>query len=60
MWASLFVLVPGKSIQYIYFAYYFRITPRALLGTVALTVVFIILARLVWRWGLKNYSGASA
>jgi len=37
-----------------------RLTPLVLLGTVALTVFFAILARSVWRRGLKNYSGASA
>jgi len=37
-----------------------RLTPLTLLGTLALTVFFIILARLIWRLGLRNYSGASA
>ena len=37
-----------------------RLTPLVLLGTIALTVFFTIIARLVWRRGLKNYSGASA
>jgi ABC-2 type transport system permease protein len=37
-----------------------RLTPLILLGTFALTALFVVLARLIWRWGLKNYSGASA
>jgi ABC-2 type transport system permease protein len=37
-----------------------RLTPLILAGTFVLTVVFIILARAIWRRGLKNYSGASA
>jgi len=37
-----------------------RLTPLTLLGTLALTVFFIILARFIWRLGLHNYSGASA
>lgn len=37
-----------------------RLTPRVLIGTFALTIFFIILARVIWRLGLKNYSGASA
>jgi ABC-2 type transport system permease protein len=37
-----------------------RLTPLTLLGTLGLTVLFIILARHIWRLGLKNYSGASA
>ena len=37
-----------------------RLTPLILIGTFALTILFIILARVIWRWGLKNYSGASA
>jgi ABC-2 type transport system permease protein len=37
-----------------------RLTPQIILGTFALTLAFVILARLIWRWGLKNYSGASA
>lgn len=31
-----------------------------LLGAVALTVGLVVLARLIWRLGLRNYSGASA
>jgi len=37
-----------------------RLTPLILVGTFALTIFFMIVARLFWRWGLKNYSGASA
>ena len=37
-----------------------RLTPLILAGTFALTLFFIILSRIIWRWGLKNYSGASA
>jgi len=37
-----------------------RLTPLILVGTFALTIFFIIVARIFWRLGLKNYSGASA
>jgi viologen exporter family transport system permease protein len=37
-----------------------RLTPLILAGTFALTIFFIILARVIFRLGLKNYSGASA
>jgi ABC-2 type transport system permease protein len=37
-----------------------RLTPLTMLGTVALTIFFILLSRFIWRLGLKNYSGASA
>jgi ABC-2 type transport system permease protein len=37
-----------------------RLNPLVLAGTFALTIFFIILARFIWRMGLKNYSGASA
>jgi ABC-2 type transport system permease protein len=37
-----------------------RLDLPTLLGAAALTVVFLIVARLVWRWGVRNYSGASA
>ena len=37
-----------------------RLTPLVLVGTFALTIFFSVLARLIWRLGLKNYSGASA
>jgi ABC-2 type transport system permease protein len=37
-----------------------RLTPLALLGAFAFTVFLALLARLVWKLGLRNYSGASA
>lgn len=37
-----------------------RLTLQAWLGALALTVFFFITARIIWRIGLKNYSGASA
>lgn len=37
-----------------------RLTPLVLVGTLGLTIFFGILARFIWRLGLKNYSGASA
>lgn len=37
-----------------------RLTPLILAGTFALTIGFSIVARMIWRLGLKNYSGASA
>jgi ABC-2 type transport system permease protein len=37
-----------------------RLTPVTLLGAGALTLVLLLLARLIWRQGLKAYSGASA
>ena len=37
-----------------------RLTPLILVGTFALSIFFIIVARIFWRLGLKNYSGASA
>jgi ABC-2 type transport system permease protein len=37
-----------------------RLTIGTLLGAVALTGLLVVLARLVWRLGMKNYSGASA
>jgi ABC-2 type transport system permease protein len=37
-----------------------RLTPLILLGTAALTIFFSVVARLFWRLGLRNYSGASA
>ncbi len=37
-----------------------RLTPLTMLGTVALTIFFTLVARFIWRLGLKNYSGASA
>ena len=37
-----------------------RLTPLVFVGTLALTIFFMVLARFIWRLGLKNYSGASA
>ena len=37
-----------------------RMSPQTLLGAVALTIGLVVLARIVWRTGLRNYSGASA
>lgn len=37
-----------------------RLDVTTLLGTAGLTLVFLIVARLYWRLGLRNYSGASA
>jgi ABC-2 type transport system permease protein len=37
-----------------------RLEPWSLLGAAALTVLFMALARLVWRLGIRSYSGASA
>jgi ABC-2 type transport system permease protein len=37
-----------------------RLTPLILGGTFALTLSFALVARIIWRLGLKNYSGASA
>ena len=37
-----------------------RLSPTSLLGALGLTLAFMLLARFVWRLGLKNYSGASA
>ena len=37
-----------------------RLTGQTLLGALALTVLLAALARLVWRRGVKAYSGASA
>lgn len=37
-----------------------RLTPLTLLGAVGLAVLLMTLARLVWRSGLRKYSGASA
>ncbi len=37
-----------------------RLTPLVLAGTFGLTIVFSLVARIIWRIGLKNYSGASA
>ncbi len=37
-----------------------RLTPQVLLGAAALTLVALLLSRLLWRAGLRRYSGASA
>ena len=37
-----------------------RLTPQVLLGSFGLTVLFSVVARFIWRLGLRNYSGASA
>lgn len=37
-----------------------RLTPQTLLFAAALTTGLLILARLVWQTGLRNYTGASA
>lgn len=37
-----------------------RLEPTSLLGAAALTALFMALARLVWRLGIRSYSGASA
>ena len=37
-----------------------RLTPQTLLGAAALTGVLLIVARRVWKAGLRRYSGASA
>lgn len=37
-----------------------RLTPQVLLGAAALTLAALLLSRLLWRAGLRRYSGASA
>ena len=37
-----------------------RLTPLALLGALGMTILFAVLARLVWSRGVRRYSGASA
>jgi ABC-2 type transport system permease protein len=37
-----------------------RLTIETWLGALGLTVFFLVISRLFWRRGLKNYSGASA
>ena len=37
-----------------------RLTPLTLGGAAAFTALFFLLARAFWRYGLRNYSGASA
>jgi ABC-2 type transport system permease protein len=47
------VTIPAESLTA-------RLTPLTLLGESALTVFFIILSRVIWRIGVRHYSGASA
>jgi ABC-2 type transport system permease protein len=37
-----------------------RLTPYTLLGALGLTILLGVLARLIWRLGVRSYSGASA
>jgi ABC-2 type transport system permease protein len=37
-----------------------RLTPLALLGALGFMVVLLVLARIVWKRGVRSYSGASA
>lgn len=37
-----------------------RLTPWTLLGALGLTLFLVSLARIIWKVGVKNYSGASA
>lgn len=37
-----------------------RLTLTTLLGAAALAVGLFVVGRLIWRWGLSNYAGASA
>lgn len=37
-----------------------RLTPWTLLGALGVTVLLVVLARIVWKLGVRNYSGASA
>jgi ABC-2 type transport system permease protein len=37
-----------------------RLTYTTLLGAALLTAAMLVIARLIWRWGLRSYSGASA
>jgi ABC-2 type transport system permease protein len=37
-----------------------RLTPLTLLGALGLAVLLAALARLIWRLGVRSYSGASA
>jgi ABC-2 type transport system permease protein len=37
-----------------------RLTPSTMIGAVALTVFFMVLARFIWTLGMRSYSGASA
>jgi ABC-2 type transport system permease protein len=37
-----------------------RLSAATMLGAIALTVFLLMISRLVWKRGIKNYSGASA
>ena len=37
-----------------------RLTLQTWLGALTLTATLFVVARMIWRTGLKNYSGASA
>ena len=37
-----------------------RLTPAALAGALALALVFVALARAIWKLGVRSYAGASA
>jgi len=37
-----------------------RLTPASALGALGLALALLILSRLFWKAGLRNYSGASA
>lgn len=37
-----------------------RLTSQVLAGTAVFTLVLLFISRQVWKWGLRNYSGASA
>jgi ABC-2 type transport system permease protein len=37
-----------------------RLTSATLLGAFGLALLLVILARIVWRLGIRNYAGASA
>jgi ABC-2 type transport system permease protein len=37
-----------------------RLEPITLVWALLLTTAFVVIARLVWKWGLRNYTGASA
>lgn len=37
-----------------------RLTPQTLLTALGLTLFLLALSRLIWRWGIRSYAGASA
>jgi ABC-2 type transport system permease protein len=37
-----------------------RLSLQTLLGAVGLALVLLVISRLIWRVGLRHYSGASA